>query len=65
MFESEESFSFFGKQAIIYNDEKIPAYSDDIAHSRLFKTVLNKFLEQLKSKESSLLKIFPNDINEK
>jgi len=65
MFESEENFSFFGKQAIIYNDGKIPAYSDDIAHSRLFKTVLNKYLEQLKSKESSLLKIFPNEVNEK
>ena len=58
------NFSFFGKQAIIYSDGKIPAYSDDLAHSGLFKIVLNKYLEQLKSKESSLLKIFPNEINE-
>jgi len=58
------NFSFFGKQAIIYSDGKIPAYSDDIAESRLFKVVLNKFLEQLKSKESSLLKIFPGEVNE-
>ncbi len=57
-------FGFFGKQVIIYSDGKVPAYSDDLTRTSLFKEVLHRYLQQLKQKESSLLGIFPREIDE-
>jgi len=57
-------FSFFGKQIVIYSDGKVPAYSDDLTHTILFKEILHRFVQQLKQKESSLLQIFPREVDE-
>jgi hypothetical protein len=60
----EENFSFFGKQLVVYSDGKVPAYSDDLARTALFKEILHRFLAQLRQKESSLLGIFPGALDE-
>lgn len=57
-------FDFFGKQLIIYSDGKVPAYSDDLTYSSLFKEIFHRYILQLKQKESSLLKISLKEINE-
>ncbi len=59
----EKNYSFFGKQVLIYNDGKIPAYSDDLAHSELFKEMLTSYIADLKLKKSSLLEIFNGEID--
>ena len=64
MFFIHKNYGFFGKQAIIYSDGKIPSYADDLTHTELFKVVVHRFLEELKQKESSFLKIFPSGVNE-
>ncbi len=61
---SNNKFDFFGKQLIIYSDGKVPAYSDDLTYSSLFKEIFHRYIVQLEKKESSLLKIFPGKINE-
>jgi hypothetical protein len=59
----EKNYSFFGKQVIVYNDGKIPAYSDDLAESDLFKEVLNLYISELKSRKSSLLEVFSEKVD--
>ena len=49
---------------MMYSDGKVPAYSDDLTRTDLFKSVLHRFVVQLKQKDSSLLKIFPAGVNE-
>lgn len=61
---SNDKFGIFGKQLIIYSDGKVPAYSDDLTYSALFKEMLHRYIVQLEKKESSLLKVFPSAINE-
>ncbi len=61
---SNDKFGIFGKQMIIYSDGKVPAYSDDLTYSTLFKEMFHRYIVQLEKKESSLLKVFPNNVNE-
>ena len=61
---SNNKFDFFGKQLIIYSDGKVPAYSDDLTYSSLFKEIFHRYIVQLEKKESSLLKVFPSKVNE-
>ena len=57
----KEKFAFFGKQALIYSDGKIPAYSDDLVRSGLFREALVRYIDTLKKADSPLLKIFDKE----
>ena len=58
------NFGFFGKQLIIYSDGKVPAYADDLTRTSLFKEIVHRYIRFLQQKDSSLLKVFPGEIDE-
>jgi hypothetical protein len=65
MAKAARNFAFYGKQAIIYSVGTIPETSSELVESGLFGEVLSMFLESLRQKKSSLLKIFPQHMERK
>jgi len=55
-----KTYSFYGKQAIIRTEGKIPNNSKELLETELFKEIVNKFLDKLVASDSVFLEIFPN-----
>jgi hypothetical protein len=53
------TFSFYGKQVVIRTSRLDWSDPDIILNSKLFETVLNKYLEKLRGVDSDYLKLFP------
>jgi hypothetical protein len=60
-----EKFSFYDKQVIIKSNGTVSDEATDIIEHELFDEVVDKFIEELKIRKSSLLNIFPETVNEK
>ena len=57
------AFKFLARKVIIRANHKICETSEEILTNNLFKTLLNKILEELSQKHSPLLDIFPHRTN--
>lgn len=65
MAKGARNFAFYGKQAIIYSEGSIPESSPELVDTELFSEVLCMFMESLRKKHSSLLRIFPSHTERK
>ena len=54
-------FEFYGKQAIISCNGEMCKTASELLSSELFKEVLSRYLDELRSKSSNLLKIFSDN----
>ena len=57
-----KSFEFYGKQAIISCNGEMCKTASELLSSELFKEVLSRYLDELRSKSSNLLKIFSDNM---
>ena len=59
---NKKKYSFYGKQAIIYNDGNVPDNSEALAREDLFAEVLSQFIDKLEKQQAPLLSIFKTNI---
>ncbi len=57
-------FAFYGRQALIKSSGDVCRNSEELVQSKLFSTVVGKFLADLRSKDSPFLAILPQGVGE-
>ncbi|MBN2042984.1 MAG: phosphoenolpyruvate carboxykinase [Candidatus Aenigmarchaeota archaeon] len=60
----KKSFAFHGNQAVVFSHGKIPQSGSELLDTSLFREVLRKYIDHLRSTGSSLFGVFPPGLSE-